>query len=78
MSHGQPGHNEEGSLLSQLKSEGLAEGLYRGPAWAGRGELFSVGISLTEKGVANYQRVMQLFSPIWTCCGSRGAAVALR
>ena len=56
------GHEGEGSLLSRLKTEGLAEGIAAGSGlrWPG-GELFSVNISLTEKGVADYQRVMQLF-----------------
>lgn len=56
------GHEGEGSLLSQLKAEGLAEGLgaARGLGWPG-GELFSVSISLTEKGVSDYRRVLQLF-----------------
>lgn len=55
------GHEGEGSLLSQLKAEGLAEQLGAGPAlgWRG-GALFSVSVALTEKGVANYQRVLQL------------------
>ncbi len=56
------GHEGEGSLLSRLKAEGLAEGLAAGSglSWPG-GELFSVSITLTEKGVADYQRVVQLF-----------------
>jgi insulysin len=56
------GHEGEGSLLSQLKAEGLAEGLSAGTGlhWPGGG-LFSVSISLTEKGVSDYQRVLQLF-----------------
>jgi len=55
------GHEGEGSLLSQLKAEGLAESLSAGSgiAWRG-GALFSVNISLTAKGAANYQRVLQL------------------
>ena len=55
------GHEGEGSLLSQLKAEGLAEGLSAGSglSWRGGG-LFDVNISLTEKGVGNYQRVLQL------------------
>lgn len=56
------GHEGEGSLLSQLKAEGLAEGLSAGSglSWPGGG-LFSVSISLTERGVQDYQRVLQLF-----------------
>ena len=55
------GHEGEGSLLSRLKAEGLAEGLCagRGLGWRG-GALFSVSISLTEKGCSDYQRVLQL------------------
>jgi insulysin len=55
------GHEGEGSLLSALKSEGLAESLSAGAGleWRG-GALFSVGISLTEQGVVDYQRVLQL------------------
>ena len=56
------GHEGEGSLLSQLKSAGLAEGLSAGSglAWAGGG-MFSVSITLTEQGVADYEQVLQLF-----------------
>ena len=56
------GHEGEGSVLSQLKAEGLAEGLSAGSGlgWPGGG-LFSVSISLTERGVQEYQRVLQLF-----------------
>ncbi|RLA48994.1 MAG: peptidase M16 [Gammaproteobacteria bacterium] len=55
------GHEGEGSLLSQLKAEGLAESLSAGAGlgWRG-GALFSVSISLTEKGAADYDRVLQL------------------
>jgi len=55
------GHEGEGSLLSQLKGEGLAEGLSAGAglSWRG-GSLLSVNVSLTEKGVEQYQRVLQL------------------
>ncbi len=58
------GHEGEGSLLSRLKAEGLAEGLAAGSGigWRG-GALFSLNISLTEKGAADYSRVLQvLFS----------------
>ena len=56
------GHEGEGSLLSRLKAEGLAESLAAGAGlgWRG-GELFSVSISLTEKGAADPDRVLQLF-----------------
>ena len=54
------GHEGEGSLLSALKKEGLAEGLSAGQglAWRG-GALFSVNISLTEKGAADPDSVLQ-------------------
>ena len=58
------GHEGQGSLLSALKAEGLAEGLSAGSGlgWRG-GALFSVNISLTAKGVDNYQTVLAtLFS----------------
>jgi insulysin len=55
------GHEGEGSLLSQLKAEGLAERLSAGAGlgWRG-GSLFTVNVSLTARGVENYQRVLQL------------------
>ncbi len=55
------GHEGEGSLLSQLKAEGLAENLAAGSGlgWRG-GSLFAVTVSLTEAGAENYQRVLQL------------------
>lgn len=56
------GHEGDGSLLSQLKAEGLAESLSAGTGltWPG-GWLFSVSISLTEKGQQQYSRVVELF-----------------
>ncbi|TGD74117.1 peptidase M16 [Mangrovimicrobium sediminis] len=55
------GHEGEGSLLSRLKAEGLAESLAAGTglAWRGGG-LFSVTVTLTEKGVTEHERVLQL------------------
>ncbi|MEP5567052.1 MAG: insulinase family protein [Halioglobus sp.] len=55
------GHEGEGSLLSQLKAEGLAESLAAGSglAWRG-GSMFGVTVTLTEKGVANQERILQL------------------
>ncbi|MFT7287302.1 MAG: insulysin [Halieaceae bacterium] len=54
------GHEGEGSLLSQLKRAGLAEGLSSGSglSWRG-GALFSVTVSLTEQGVTEYESVLQ-------------------
>jgi secreted Zn-dependent insulinase-like peptidase len=56
------GHEGEGSLLSRLKKEGLAESLFAGSglSWRG-GALFSVGISLTARGAEQPDRVLQLF-----------------
>jgi len=55
------GHEGKGSLLSQLKAEGLAQGLSAGEGlnWRG-GALFSVVVALTEKGAADPDRVLQL------------------
>jgi len=55
------GYEGKGSLLSKLKEEGLALGLS-----AGGGDShpniasFDINVSLTEKGEAEYQRVMEL------------------
>ena len=55
------GHEGAGSLLSQLKAEGLAESVAAGSGlgWRG-GSLFSVSINLTEAGARDYPRVLQL------------------
>ncbi len=55
------GHEGEGSLLSRLKAEGLAESLAASTAlqWDG-GSLFGVTITLTEKGVEEYEEILQL------------------
>ncbi|MFI5358039.1 MAG: insulinase family protein [Opitutales bacterium] len=56
------GHEGAGSLLSELKAEGLATGLSAGaeqPA-ADFGS-FNVSASLTPAGLANYHRVLELF-----------------
>ncbi|MEM8560891.1 MAG: insulinase family protein [Pseudomonadota bacterium] len=68
------GHEGKGSLLSQLKAEGLAEGLSAGQglSWRGGG-LFSVSISLTEKGVAEYPRILQLFFSYMDMLRQQGA-----
>ena len=54
------GHEGAGSLLSALKREGLADALSSGELlhWRG-GALFSVNVSLTERGVAEHERVLQ-------------------
>ena len=68
------GHEGEGSLLSQLKAEGLAEGLSAGSglSWPG-GDLFNVSISLTEKGLQEYPRVLRLFFAYVDMLRERGA-----
>lgn len=55
------GHEGKGSLLSQLKREGLVLGLSAGGGY-GHPNLnsFGVNVSLTQKGVENYERVLQL------------------
>ncbi len=55
------GHEGTGSLLSQLKAEGLAESLSAGAGlgWRG-GALLSINVTLTEAGAADYDRVLQL------------------
>ena len=54
------GHEGKGSLLSALKREGLADALSSGTLvfWRGGG-LFSVNVSLTERGAAEHERVLQ-------------------
>lgn len=54
------GHEGEGSLLSQLKKEGLALGLSAG-AEAGHPDVnaFHISIPLTAEGVAHYERVLE-------------------
>lgn len=54
------GHEGAGSLLSALKRAGLADALSSGTTlyWRG-GALFSVDVSLTERGVAEHERVLQ-------------------
>ncbi|TCO74919.1 insulinase family protein [Chromatocurvus halotolerans] len=55
------GHEGEGSVLALLKKEGLADGLGAGGGldWRG-GSLFSVSVSLTDKGVEEYERILQV------------------
>ncbi len=69
------GHEGQGSLLSQLKAEGLAESLSAGAGlgWRG-GALFSVSITLTEKGAADYNRVLQLFYAYMDMLRDKGPA----
>lgn len=55
------GHEGEGSLLSALKSAGLAEGLSAGASMdTGHEAIFSVRLSLTQKGVKNWQSIASL------------------
>lgn len=55
------GHEGEGSVLALLKREGLADGLGAGGGldWRG-GSMFSVSVSLTDKGVEQYERILQI------------------
>jgi insulysin len=53
------GHEGEGSLLSVLKSEGLAEGLGAGAGIAYRGgSAFNLSVNLTERGLREYEQVL--------------------
>ncbi|KAJ3056137.1 hypothetical protein HK097_007969 [Rhizophlyctis rosea] len=53
------GHEGKGSLLSNLKAEGLAEGLSAGKNHAGWDNLmFEVSVSLTEKGAVEWRTVV--------------------
>lgn len=55
------GYEGQGSLLSRLKSEGLALGLSAGASFGHPDiNLFHIGISLTAEGVAKYERVLEL------------------
>lgn len=55
------GHEGPSSLLAQLKAEGLAEALSAGASFRWRGgALFYIEVKLTEAGVKNYQRVVQM------------------
>ena len=56
------GHEGTGSLLSQLKAEGLATGLSAGPESPAREfGSFHVLITLTPAGLKHYGRVLELF-----------------
>lgn len=72
------GHEGVGSLLSVLKKRGLAEALSTGTGlgWNG-GSLFSVSISLSEKGVKNYQEVLQLLFQYLAMLRSQGPDEAI-
>ena len=55
------GYEGEGSLLSKLKAEGLALGLSAGGGNSHPDiSSFDISVSLTEKGEAEYQRVLEL------------------
>ena len=55
------GYEGKGSLLSKLKEEGLALGLSAGGGEAHPNlSTFNVSVSLTEKGEAEYQRILEL------------------
>ncbi|MBI2601661.1 MAG: insulinase family protein [Deltaproteobacteria bacterium] len=55
------GYEAEGSLLSLLKKEGLAHKLGAGSEASTFGGLFHVDIELTEKGLQEKDRVLELF-----------------
>ena len=67
------GHEGKGSLLSKLKTEGLAEGLSAGKSHAGWDNLmFEVSVSLTEKGAAEWRTVVgRIFEAIESFKGSK-------
>jgi len=56
------GYEGEGSLLSKLKAEGLATNVYASPVYTTDdfGILYA-GASLTPTGIADYERVLELF-----------------
>ncbi len=55
------GHEGEGSLLSLLKEEGLAEGLGAGVGLSDQsGSSFDITVGLTPDGLSNWQRVFDL------------------
>jgi secreted Zn-dependent insulinase-like peptidase len=54
------GHEGKGSLLSYLKKEGLADALSAGGGFNTlSGDTFDINIALTEKGLAQWKKVMQ-------------------
>ncbi len=55
------GHEGKGSLLSKLKAEGLVLGLSAGGGYSHPNiNSFTVNVSLTQKGLKNYERVLEL------------------
>ncbi|MCH8158027.1 MAG: insulinase family protein, partial [Nitrospinae bacterium] len=55
------GHEGKGSLLSKLKEEGLALGLSAGGGYSHPNiNEFSVSVSLTQKGLKEYERILEL------------------
>lgn len=55
------GHEGEGSLLSALKAAGLAESLSAGASMdTGNAAIFSVRLSLTKRGVKDWQNIASL------------------
>ncbi|EJD07221.1 insulin-degrading enzyme [Fomitiporia mediterranea MF3/22] len=53
------GHEGSGSLHAYLKNKGWLNGLYAGPAEAGRGvSVFAVTVDLTKEGFKNYREVI--------------------
>ncbi|OGW14215.1 MAG: protease III [Nitrospinae bacterium RIFCSPLOWO2_12_FULL_47_7] len=69
------GYEGEGSLLSQLKKEGLALGLSAGASFGHPNiNLFHIGISLTADGVVKYERVLDLVFSYIQMLKERGIA----
>ncbi len=55
------GHEGKGSLLSKLKEEGLAMGLSAGGGYSHPNiNSMSISVTLTKKGVAEYERIMEM------------------
>jgi insulysin len=55
------GHEAEGSLFYLLKQMGLADGLYAGSSCLGKNQkVFSLSVQLTDKGLKEYEKVIEL------------------
>jgi insulysin len=55
------GHEGKGSLLSRLKRDGLASGIYTSIPSSSYGATFETAIRLTDKGLKNTDQVTKLF-----------------
>ncbi len=55
------GHEGPGSLLSELKAKGWANGIYAGSKHGARGfEFFTINIDLSENGLQNVQKITKM------------------